>query len=117
MKKDKYSFILVKFNRIIPYSADSFAFLLQTQQVFFIDDVANLRWTVVLRKELRSMRVTSKADDRPDLQYLSLDDFGEYQGLIPQIITNDTTPMVPLLTDSMELTSNKVQRPLETKEP
>jgi hypothetical protein len=34
MKRDDYGFTLIKFNRVIPYSADSFAFPLHVQQVF-----------------------------------------------------------------------------------
>jgi hypothetical protein len=41
MKRDEYGFTLVKFDHIIPYLADLFAFLLHAQQVFFIDDVAH----------------------------------------------------------------------------
>jgi hypothetical protein len=41
MKRDDYGFTLIKFNRVIPYLADSFAFPLHVQQVFFVDDVEN----------------------------------------------------------------------------
>jgi hypothetical protein len=34
MKCDKYGFTLFRFDRLIPYSADSFAFPLYVQQVF-----------------------------------------------------------------------------------
>ena len=42
MKRDDYGFTLIKFDRVIPYSADSFAFPLHVEQVFFVDDVENL---------------------------------------------------------------------------
>ena len=41
MKRDDYGFGLIKFDRVIPYSANSFAFPLHVQQVFFVDDVEN----------------------------------------------------------------------------
>jgi hypothetical protein len=41
MKRDEYGFTLIKFYRRIPYSADLFAFPLQVQQVFFVDEVDN----------------------------------------------------------------------------
>jgi hypothetical protein len=86
VKRDEYGFTLVKFDRTIPYSADLFEFPLHAQQVFFVDDVAHPGWKVVLRKEPRSTRVTSRADDRLDLHYLSLGNDGEHQGLMPQMI-------------------------------
>ena len=36
IKCDEYGFALFKFDRLIPYSADSFAFPLHVQQVFFL---------------------------------------------------------------------------------
>ena len=59
MKRDDYGFTLIKFNRVIPYSANSFAFPLHVQQVFFVDDVENPEWKVVMRKEARGARVAS----------------------------------------------------------
>ena len=41
MKRDDYGFTLIKFDRVIPYSADSFVFSFHVQQVFFVDDVEN----------------------------------------------------------------------------
>ena len=35
MKQDEYGFTLLKVDRVIPYSVDSFAFPLHVQQVFF----------------------------------------------------------------------------------
>jgi hypothetical protein len=51
MKCDEYGFTLIKFYQQIPYSTDLFAFLLQVQQVFFVDEVYNVEWKVVLRRE------------------------------------------------------------------
>jgi hypothetical protein len=41
MKRDEYGFKLIKFDRKIPYSADSIAFPVQIQQVFLVDEVDN----------------------------------------------------------------------------
>ena len=51
MKRDEYGFTLVKFDHTILYSANSFAFPLHAQQVFFVDNVAHLGYKVVLQKE------------------------------------------------------------------
>ena len=71
MKHDEYRFTLIKFYRRIPYSADLFAFPPQVQQVFFVDEVDNAEWKVVLQKEPRGIRVASTLEERPELQSLS----------------------------------------------
>ena len=81
MKSDEYGFTLFKFDRLIPYSADSFAFPLHVQQVFFVDDKGNDGWKIVLRKEPRSCRVPSKVDGGPNLQALQIGSSAEHQGL------------------------------------
>jgi hypothetical protein len=45
MKCDEYGFTLIKFYLRIPYSTDLFAFLLQIQQIFFVDEVYNVEWS------------------------------------------------------------------------
>ena len=59
MKCDDYSFTLIKFDSVIPYSIESVVFPLYVQQVFFVDDVENPEWKVVLRKEIEGARVAS----------------------------------------------------------
>ena len=81
MKSDEYGFTLFKFDRLIPYSTDSFAFPLHVQQVFFVDDGGNDGWKIVLRKEPRSCRVPSKVDGGPNLQALQIGSSAEHQGL------------------------------------
>jgi hypothetical protein len=39
MKQDEYGSTLLKFDRVIPYSADSFSFPLHIEQVLFVDEV------------------------------------------------------------------------------
>ena len=41
MKRDDYNFMLIKFDRVIPYSTNSFVFPFHVQKVFFVDDVEN----------------------------------------------------------------------------
>ena len=72
IKCDEYGFTLFKFDRLIPYSTDSFAFPLRVQQVFFVDDGRNDGWKVVLRREPRGCRVMLRVDGGPDLQALQI---------------------------------------------
>ena len=58
-KQDEYGFSLVNFDRLVPLSAESFAFPIHVEQVFFADDLNNHGWKVVLRKEPRRTRVIS----------------------------------------------------------
>ena len=60
MKRDDYGFSLVNFDRLVSLSAKSFAFPLHIEQVFFVDDLNNNGWKVVLRKESREARVVSR---------------------------------------------------------
>ena len=71
MKRDEYGITLIKFYWQIPYSAEFFAFPVQVQQVFFVDEVDNGEWKVVLQKEPRGIRVASTLEERPKLQSLS----------------------------------------------
>lgn len=64
MKQDEYGFTLIRPDCPIRYSADSFAFPVYVQQVFFVDDMGNLGWKVVLRKEARSVRIASEGLER-----------------------------------------------------
>jgi hypothetical protein len=97
MKRDDYGFTLIKFDRIIPYSADSFAFPLYVQQVFFVDDVENPEWKVVLRKETRGARVASTSERRPEPLSLILDRDEDYRGLRSNILNEDVQPRAPVL--------------------
>jgi hypothetical protein len=51
MKQDEYGFTLINYERMISYLADSFAFSLHVQQVFFVEEVDSHGWKVVLREE------------------------------------------------------------------
>ena len=62
MNCDEYGFTIFEVDRLIPYSAYSFAFPLHMQQVFFLDDGGNDGWKIVLRRGPQSCRVPSKVD-------------------------------------------------------
>ena len=50
MKRDDYGFSLVNFDRLVSLSAESFAFPLHIEHIFFADDLNNHGWKVVLQK-------------------------------------------------------------------
>jgi hypothetical protein len=78
--------------------------------------VSHPGWKVVLRKEARSVRMTSMAEGRPDLHCLSSHDDAVTQGLMAQIVTDDTIAMPPVLSSSRELSSNEVQLALQMED-
>ena len=51
MKYDEYGSTLFKFDRLILYSTNSFAFPLHVQQAFYVDDKGNDGWKIILRRE------------------------------------------------------------------
>ena len=85
MKCDEYGFTLFRFDRLIPYSVDSFAFPLHVQQVFFVDDEENTEWKIVLRRQPRAARVDSRDGGRHELQSVKLGKVGEHAGLRPSM--------------------------------
>jgi hypothetical protein len=56
MKQDEYGFTLLKFDRVILYSVNSFAFPLHVQQIFFANEVDKYGWKVVLWKGPRDTK-------------------------------------------------------------
>lgn len=114
MKRDDYGFSLVNFDRLVPLSAESFAFPLHVEQVFFADDLNNHGWKVVLRKEPRGARVISTRDSIPDIGCLSLGNMGDHCGLKPTSLENDTTPADPMLDEVVALSSDEVVAALNT---
>jgi hypothetical protein len=116
MKRDEYGFSLVNFDRLVPLSAESFAFPLHVEQVFFADDLNNHGWKVVLRKEPRGARVVSNKDYMPDIGCLSLGNVEEHCGLVPASLDDDATPTDPILDEVVVLSSNEVVVALNTNE-
>ena len=92
IKHDEYDFTMIKFDHLIPYSSYSFAFPLHMQQVFFVDDVGNLQWKVVLQKEAQCTRVASKMEGRPGMLSLNPGKDEEHFGLRPRHIAEDVQP-------------------------
>ena len=116
VKHDEYGFTLIKSSRQIPYSADSFAFPVQVQQVFFVDDVENAEWKVVLRREPRGVRVASTVEERPELESLTIRRDSEHPGLTPEYPTVDGVDRMPVLTGCTILTREQVQEALQEYE-
>ena len=116
MKCDEYGFTLFKFDRLIPYSADSFAFPLHVQQVFFMDDGGNDGWKVVLRREPRGCRVLSRVDGGPDVQALQIGRDADHHGLGDICTENDHSSHNPVLEGCKVLTAEDVSRALEVRE-
>ncbi len=109
-----HGFTLFKFDRLIPYSADSFAFPLHVQQVFFMDDGGNDGWKVVLRREPRGCRVLSRVDGGPDLQAVQIGRDTDHLGDI--CIENDRSSHNPMLKGCKVLTAIDVSIALEIRE-
>ena len=116
MKRDEYGFSLVNFDRLVPLSAESFAFPLHVEQVFFADDLNNHGWKVVLRKEARGARVVSSKDSMPDIGCLSVGNVQEHYGLVPASLEKDATPTDPILDEVVVLSSNEVIVALNTND-
>jgi hypothetical protein len=71
MKRDDYGFTTVNLQRLISYSAQSFAFPLHIQQVFFAPDVAKHGWSVVMHSEPRGVRTFSHHQLTDEVQCIS----------------------------------------------
>jgi uncharacterized protein YacL (UPF0231 family) len=112
MKTDEYGFSLFRFDRLVPYSADSFAFPLHVQQVFFSDEEENSAWKVVLRRQPRGARVESRAAGRPELHSLRLGRDEEYEGLRPQYAVLEAEVQTPDLSTGRRLTTEEAHQNL-----
>lgn len=69
IKKDLDGFTLVKLNRLMRRSANSFVFPIQASQIFFIDSGDDPEWSVVVHTNPRTLRVYQATDvcDPPHL--------------------------------------------------
>ena len=113
MKRADYGFSLVKFDKLMSLSVKSFAFPLHVEKIYFQDDLNNVGWKVVLRKEPRGARVVTGKDSMRDIACLILCNVDE---LIPQSLDNDATPNIPKLDQVMILSSDQVVVVLNTNE-
>jgi hypothetical protein len=113
MKRDEYGFTTVNFERLVPYSAQSFAFPFHIEQVFFAPDVARSGWEVVLRKEPRSVRIFSKQQRTDEVQCMALGRTSDFPGLQVTGLYDDMVPKTPILGDAVEVSPGVVARALE----
>jgi hypothetical protein len=113
MKRDDYGFTTVNFERLIPYSAQSFAFPLHIEQVFFAPDVAKRGWEVVLRSEPRGVRLFSNHQLTDEVQCISLGRACDFPGLEATDLDSDLIPKTPILSDAVEVAPEVVAKALE----
>ena len=116
IKQDNYGFSLVNFDRLVPLSAESFAFPLYVEQILFADDLNKHIWKVVLRKKPRGARVVSSKDSIMNIECLSLGNFEEHCGLVPTSAENDATPTNPIVDEVVVLSNDEVVVALNTNE-
>jgi hypothetical protein len=108
MKQDEYGSTLLKFDRVIPYSADSFAFPFHVEHVFFANEVDKPGWKVVLLKDPKDTRVASEMDDRPKLQCFTTYKEKEHPGLIRKLVLEDVGKLQLVLQNSQVLSKDEV---------
>jgi len=113
MKRDDYGFTTVNFGRLIPYSAQSFAFPLHIEQVFFAPDVAKCGWEVVMRKEPRGVRSFSKHHRTEEVQCISLGRTCDFPGLEATGLHEDNIPKTPIMNGAVEIAPQVVAIALE----
>jgi hypothetical protein len=116
MRRDEYGFTQVKFSRLIPFFADSFAFPLHVQQVFFVGNVDDTEWKIVLRKASRGTRVASDEEDREELQCLQVRAVSEHTGLKVDGAEVDAMPMEWNMEECRTLSNDAVRCELATVE-
>ena len=65
----------------MPFGAESMAFPLHVEQVFFVDDRDELGWKVVLGKEVRGRQIDGSVDDVSSGGMFGIGADEEYEGL------------------------------------
>jgi hypothetical protein len=113
MKRDDYGFTTVNFGRLIPYSAQSFAFPLYIEQFFFAPDVAKHGWEVVMRREPRGVRSFSKHQLTEEVQCISLGRTCDFPGLEATGLHEDNIPKTPIMGGAVEVAPEVVAKALE----
>ena len=108
--------MLFKLDRLIFYSANSFAFPLRVQQVVFVDDGGNDGWKILFQKEPQSCRVLSKVDGGPNLQALQIGRNAEHHGLRDMCYEIDNEPDTPVLAGCKVSTPEDVSNALKAVE-
>jgi hypothetical protein len=86
------------------------------QQVFFVDDVKNPEWKVVLRKKARGAKVASTSERRPETLSLHVGRDEDYRGLRSNILNEDVEPGAPVLEGCAILEAENVHVALQERE-
>lgn len=89
IERDKYGFTLANFNHMDgTVHANSFAFPLHCQQVFFSDDPTKRGWKIVCRTEVRGRRHPLQLSERaPTMVDVGNDD--DFRGLHPLMVETE----------------------------
>lgn len=113
MKRDEYGFTSVNLEKLIPYSAQSFAFPFHIEQVFFAKDKTKHGWDIVLYKEPRGVRLFSKHQGTLEVDCISFGKTTNFHGLEATSLHEDLIPKIPILRDAVEVEPNVVATALQ----
>ena len=103
MKRNDYDFTSINFQRLVPYFAQSFAFLLHIEQVYFPPDVAAHGWEVVMRSQPRGVCTFSTHQVPDEVCCISLRRASDFPGLQATSLDLDLTPQTPILKKVVEV--------------
>lgn len=113
MKRDEYGFTSVNFEKLILYSAQSFAFPLHIEQLFFVPDMADCGWQVVLRKEPRGVRLFFQHQATLEVECISMGKTTDFHGLDATDLYEDLVPKTPIVYDAVEVEADVVATTLQ----
>lgn len=108
VRRDRYGFTSVKFtpDSVMGLSADSFAFPIHVQQVFFAPDTEDPEWKVVCKVVVRGRRGEREFESSPSADILSIGHDASFEGLSalpsegqPESSTNARVPAVDVVVD------------------
>ena len=57
---------MANFNSVVPFGYESFAFLINCDQVLFFDDEDEPGWKIVLRTEVRGRRIGNELEEEEE---------------------------------------------------
>jgi len=104
--RDDYGFTLANFNHMDgKVHADSFAFPLHCQQVFFSDDIAQRGWKVVCQTEVRGRRAKPLVAEN-NFQVLQVGNDADFIGLQARVSEADAVRL-PATTDGSYITATE----------
>jgi hypothetical protein len=96
VKCDEYGFTMINFEHLVPLFAQSFAFPMHVEQIFFVDGGrVSQNWNVVLRKEPEGARSKFIKKTNPKLALFDLGNNFNHPGL--KVTTNPIDDVVPML--------------------